>query len=111
MRLMARMTGDTEEQAKALTVILNTDFVDKKIDMADVTTLGTEVEAGRMSWAVYFDNLKQGEVYPNGWTEEMESEAIERDKEKIPTLQGLASGFDKKPKSEIKEEKADEETI
>ena len=95
VRIMARMTGETKEQAEELKVILNTDFVDKKIDMSDVSALGTEVEAGRLSWAVYFDNLKQGEMYPDGWTEDMEEEAIEKDKEKMPSLVGLKNGFDK----------------
>jgi hypothetical protein len=59
--------------------IVNTDFVPGDVDPARMTAIWTMYQSGSISQKTFFSYLERGEVYPVGWTEEDESEAIEED--------------------------------
>lgn len=59
------------------TVEFNKDFSTARLAAEDVQQYMLQVQAGLMSYATYFYNLKRGEIYPDGWTEDDERRSIE----------------------------------
>lgn len=62
--------------AQETSIKLNTDFIAAGIDPKTLTVLMAKLQAGTISFPVYFFNLERGEVYPEGWTIEDEIKAI-----------------------------------
>lgn len=59
-------------------VSVNTEFEEPELVQGELTELGVEVAAGRMSFDTYFSTLKKNKVYPPEWTKEQEIAAIEQ---------------------------------
>jgi len=55
---------------------LNTDFGITGIPPELLTALMQQVQSGLMSWDTYVYNVRKGELYPDGWTNENEATAI-----------------------------------
>lgn len=71
-------------------VQFNTDYSDQEIDPQLLATLITARQAGFMSPEVFFYNLVRGEMVPEDWTIEKETDAISEEKQE--NMQ-LSTGF------------------
>lgn len=57
-------------------ILLNQDFGTEGMTPEMLTALMGQVQGGLMSWSVYVFNVRRGEMYPDGWTDEDEAKAI-----------------------------------
>jgi len=73
-----------------ITVQFNTDYSDNEIDPQLLATLISARQAGFISPEVFFYNLLRGEMIPEDWTLEQETDAISE--EKTENMQ-LSTGF------------------
>ena len=62
-----------------VSIQFNTDFETDRLDPQELIAYMGAVQSGRLSEKAYFYTLKQGEVYPDGWTFEEEQQAIQED--------------------------------
>lgn len=69
-------------QEQPVEIEFNTDFEIDKLDPQEVTAWMGLVQSGYMSETTFFYNMKSREMYPSGWTEEDEKQAIEEDSKK-----------------------------
>lgn len=72
--LKSRWSGISEDVI--VSVHLNTDFNEDRMDASNMKGFMELLQAGKISFDVYFYNLKKMEVYPDGWTQEQEIDAI-----------------------------------
>jgi hypothetical protein len=66
-----------DEIPETVSVSVNTEFEEPELTQGELTELGQEVAAGRMSFDTYFYNLKKNKVYPNEWSIEQEKAALD----------------------------------
>lgn len=57
-------------------IVLSTDFVGAKMDGQTFTALVGAFQMGAISWPTFFYNLQQGEIYPDNWSQEDETDAM-----------------------------------
>jgi len=62
---------------KEVSLSLNTDFIAELMDPALLREFKDMLRNGEMSEKVFRYNMKKAEVYPDGWTEEDEADAIQ----------------------------------
>lgn len=100
LKWLAMWQGHGEEPS--VEVKLNEDFEIVVIDPAMMQQLMLSLQAGLLSFDVWYHNLKRGKIYPEGWTMEQEESAIDA---------GLPTGATPIPKSpddrDIDHEEAD----
>lgn len=65
------------KESTNVSIEYNTDFELSEIDPMTLTSYMGAVQAGYMSWEVFYYNMKNKELYPPDWTIEDEKEAIE----------------------------------
>jgi hypothetical protein len=75
LQTMAEWEGLTEE----VKVVLNTDFVDTKINAQDMTSLMGAWQSGAISHDTFLFNMKKGEILPPDTTIEDEKSRIDAD--------------------------------
>lgn len=80
-----RMTIYAYDGLEAPSIKVNTEFEEPELSQGELTELGQEVAAGRMSFDVYYYNLERNKMYPSGWTLEQELAALKT------TAQNIAS--------------------
>jgi hypothetical protein len=66
------------ENTDSVKIELNADFIDYRLDPAEITAYVSAYLQGAMSFETMFDNLQRGEVIPSGRTMEEEQSSIER---------------------------------
>lgn len=71
-----RMTIYAYDGLEAPSVKVNTEFEEPELSQGELTELGQEVAAGRISLDVYYYNLERNKMYPSGWTLEQETAAL-----------------------------------
>ncbi len=77
LRIVAEWIGITaEDSLEKVSVTMNTDFNAIPIDNQRITTLMEAVQQGLMSWDVFYWNMDQGEMYPEGHSSETERDLI-----------------------------------
>lgn len=91
LRDMAVYGHDGLEKDASVTV--NTEFEEPEFTPGELTELGAEVAAGRLSWDAYFHNCQKNKLYPNGWTKEQEFEAIKTTSQMIASARTQIPGF------------------
>lgn len=93
LKVVAEWSGATESTIKDVSISYNTDFEQQPIDPATLTAFSGLVHGQFMSWETMFYNLKNMEVYPDGWTPEEEKAAIEEGQESFT----MDTGFEDDP--------------
>lgn len=74
-----------QDNVDTVSVELNTDFIDYRLDAAEIAGFVSAYLQGGLSFDSLFYNLKKGEAYPEGRTMEEEQRSIEQN----PPLGGL----------------------
>jgi len=69
-----------------VSVSLNTDFDESHYDPQDLKTLFELLQAGGISFDVFFYAMKKLELYPPNWTKEHEIEAIQQTEEDLSSM-------------------------
>jgi hypothetical protein len=87
LQIMAEWEGVNAE----VRVTLNTDFVDLSLEPGDIDALVSAWQRGAISRETLFDNLKRGEVIPEGRDFETESAAIENEAPTMMPAQPVAA--------------------
>lgn len=67
-----------EELRNTVYLTINKDLLGSKLDAAMLSALVATFQGGGMSFATFFWNMQQGNMYPDGTTEEKEKEAIQQ---------------------------------
>lgn len=106
LRFLRRFKGQTDD---SVLVQLNTDFGVEGLPPEMLTALMQQVQGGLMSWDTYVFNVRRGELYPDGWTQEEEAAAIQAGPPKSPTTL-LDPKREDEPGGEADEDEEDEET-
>lgn len=68
---------------KDVAIEYNKDYELSKIDPQSLTAYIGAVQGGYMSYETFFYNMKNKEIYPEGWTLEDEMEAIQKGQEQL----------------------------
>jgi hypothetical protein len=74
LRIMAAWAG--VQSAESAKVELNSDFDLARLDSAMMQVLFAGLQAGSISYPLFFFNLQRGEMTPDGWTEDNERAAL-----------------------------------
>lgn len=84
-RWHARFAGEADEQIAKTSIRLNQDFVESRMDPAELAALVKARQERAISAKVFRYNIQRGELLPDGHTPEMEVEELAREA-KTPTL-------------------------
>jgi hypothetical protein len=87
-----------------VSVEISKDFFPTQIDPQTVIALMQGLQSGSVSFSTWFYNMKRGEMYPDGWTEEDEKEAIDVAPPVSKPAPAVPPGADQKPEEEEEEE-------